>query len=365
MTVLAMLPGCGGGGTVSETEGREVELRYASNLQITEHEGFTEVKIRNPWDTLKTLQTYVLVESGGKVPEGYSSSQVVRVPLQTSVVYSAVHNSLINELGASEAISGVCDKEYIYEPELAERISKGDIADCGNSMQPNVERIISIKPGAVLLSPFATDNGHGKLDRTGIPVVECADYMETSPLGRAEWMRFYGRLYGKGEKADSLFEETEREYLEIKGKTRDVGRRPKVLMDRVYGQSWNLPAGESTMGRMIEDAGGRNPYSDVKESGSLQLSPEKVVYDAGDADYWFIRFVNSPMTLESLGSERPLYTRIKAYKEGNVYVSDTSRTHIFEEVAFHPQLLLSDMVRIMHPEVEGLLPERGYFTKIK
>lgn len=363
-TVLFLLQGCGGNSTVS-SEGEEVELKYAENLAIKEFDGYTVVEIRNPWDTTKLLQRYALVEEGVETPSGFSPGQVIGVPLKKSIIYSSVHNGLVNELGAADAISGVCDAEYIYEPALKTRIETEDIADCGNSMSPNVEKIIQVSPGAILLSPFENSNGHGKLSHAGIPIVECADYMETSPLARAEWMKFYGRLYGKKEKADSLFSETEKHYLELKKIAQSTATRPKVLMDRIYGQSWNLPAGKSTMGIMLEDAGGVNPFGDVKVSGSLQLSPEKVLYKAQDVDIWLIRFAYTPITLKSLGEDKDIYTKFKAYKEKNIYGSDSSKTRIFEDVAFHPQWLLGNLIRLFHPEVE--LPEGGksYFEKIQ
>lgn len=188
---LLSLPSCRGRSeTVSG--GMPVEMRYASNLTIDEYEGYSVVKIRNPWDSTRLLQSYVLLEDGYEPPSDFNREQIIRVPLKKSVVYSAVHVSLLDELEAEDAISGVCDSEYIYEPGIKQRIASGVIADCGNSMAPNMEKILLVAPGAVLLSPFENSNGHGKLDQAGIPVVECADYMETSPLGRAEWMKFYG-----------------------------------------------------------------------------------------------------------------------------------------------------------------------------
>lgn len=364
LTVLFLLQSCGGNNTVS-SEGEEVELKYAENLSLKEFDGYTIAEIRNPWDTTKLLQKYVLLEEGVDVPEGFTPAQTVRVPLKKSIVYSSVHNGLINELGAPDAISGVCDAEYIYEPSIKSRIENGDIADCGNSMSPNIEKIIKVSPGAILLSPFENSGGHGKLSQAGIPIIECADYMETSPLARSEWMKFYGRLYGKKNEADSMFADTERKYLQLKEIGTSLSTHPKVLIDRIYGQSWNLPAGKSTMGIMIEDAGGINPFGDVKVSGSLQLSPEKVLYEAQDVDIWLIRFAYTPLTLKSLGEDNKLYTQFKAYKEGRVYGSDSSKTRIFEDVAFHPQWLLGNLIALFHPELSLPTEEKTYFEKIE
>ncbi|MBD5347402.1 MAG: ABC transporter substrate-binding protein [Bacteroides sp.] len=364
LVVTLLLQACGSSATTRQ-KGRAVEFNYAVNLTMEEFDGYTIARIRNPWDTLKTLQTYVLLNEGTEAPAGFTSDQIINVPLNNSVIYSSIHAGLIKELGAPDAITGVCDAEYIYDPLLRSRIDNGNIADCGSSMQPNIERIIKLAPGAVLLSPFENATGHGKLDQAGIPVIECADYMEISPLARAEWMKFYGRLYGYPSRADSLFAETERQYNDLKAIAASTEGRPKVLMDRVYGQTWHLPAGNSTMGRMIEDAGATNPFGNVKESGSLSLSPEKVLYEAGDADFWLIRFAYTPVTLQSLASDKDLYPRFKAYKEGNVYGSNSSESRIFEDVAFHPQWLLGCLISIFHPEVKLPSETKSYFKKIE
>lgn len=363
LMVLFLLQCCGGSNTIPSS-GEPVKMKYARNISLEEYDGYTVAKIRNPWDTTRLLQTYVLLEKGIEAPAGFRSDQIINVPLQKTVVYSSVHNGLIKDLGALDAISGVCDTEYIFDPVLKSRIENGTIEDCGNSMTPNLEKIFKIRPGAVLLSPFENTTGHGKLDQAGIPIVECADYMETSPLGRAEWMRFYGRLYGVKDRSDSLFAETERQYQELKRKTSDVKERPKVLLDRIYGQTWNLPGGESTMGILIEDAGGTNPYRDIKKSGSLQLSPEKVLLEVGDADIWLIRYAYTDLTLESLGKDKELYKKFKAYKEGSVYGSESSRSRIFEDLAFHPQWLLGNLIRLFHPEIEMPGDNRVYFVKL-
>lgn len=250
MAVLFLLQGCGGNSTVAP-KGREVTLEYAENLTMEEFDGYTVVEIRNPWDTTKTLQRYALVEEPGMIPEGFSGNQIIEVPLKKSIVYSSVHAGLINELGALDAVSGVCDPEYMYEPDILKRIEGGIISDCGNSQQPNVEKIISLRAGAVLLSPYEDSGSHGKLGQAGIPLVECADYMETSPLARAEWMKLYGRLYGKKEKADSLFNEAKERYLSLKGLAGISDNRPTVIFDRVYGQVWSQPGGNSLSASLL------------------------------------------------------------------------------------------------------------------
>ncbi len=158
----------------------------------------------------------------------------------------------------------------------------------------------------------------------GIPIIECADYMETSPLGRAEWVRFYGMLFGKQDVADKMFAETESNYLKLKQIANGLAIKPKVIIDQRYGQVWNVPGGVSTMGRLIEDAGGINPFASYERSGSVPLAPEKVLAEAHDADVWFVRYnQEKDKSLRELGNDAPVNSQFKAFKDGRVYGCNT------------------------------------------
>ena len=364
LMALAILSSCRMANGHSEKSGEKVDFKYSTLLKIEDFEKYSLVEIKNPWDTTKLLGQYLLIDKEGSVPEGFEEVKVIRTPIEKSVVFSAIHASLINELGAGDAIKGVCDAEYVYQSNLVAGLKSGEITDCGNSMNPSVEKIIRLSPGAVFVSPFENVTGPGKLDQAGLPVVECADYMEVSPLARAEWIKFYGRLFGESGRADSIFSETEKEYTRLRDMAAKTTERPKVLLDRIYGQSWNVPGGNSTMGIMIRDAGGDNPFGSDPASGSLKLSPEKVLYEAGDADIWLIRYAYDNVNLYSLAEDNAMYTRFKAYKEGNVYGSNSSVSNIFEDVAFHPQWLLADLISLFHPELTDVEVAKTYFDKV-
>lgn len=368
MLIVLSLPlpaACVGGGNRHISEGRAVEMNYSTLLTMEEcGEGATLVRIRNPWDTTRLMASYLLLEDGAARPEVDADTRTIRVPLQRAVVFSGVHTSLLAELEGSDAIAGVCDKEFVNDAGLQRRLSAGKLADCGRYNAPNVERIISLRPDALLLSPYDTGEGRGTLENTGIPMVECADYMETSPLGRAEWVRFYGRLIGKGEKGDSLFAATEKKYNDLKSMAASATSRPGVIFDRVYGSTWDMPAQNSTTGNFILDAGGSNPFSGVRRQGAIHLAPEEVLMRAGNADCWLIRYYGGEMpTKRSLGEENPVYTRFKAYADGQVYGCDTSVESLFEDAAFHPELPLADMISILHPEL-NVNPAKKYYRRL-
>ncbi len=365
---VASLASCGGGHTISASSGggEEIKMRYAEYISISEHPGFTEVTVRNPWDTLRTLGRYLLVPADSALPPDLPKGTVIRTPVTNALVYSAVHAGLISELNASEAIGGVCEPQYIQDTTLQRRLSEGLLVDCGNSQNPDVERIIKLRPQVIMLSPYENNDMYARVGELGIPIVECADYMETSPLGRAEWMRFFGLLFGKRDMSEKMFGETEAEYLRLKEKTAEVSATPSVLFDQRYGQVWYVPGKGSTVDRLIEDAGGLNPFAAYGRGGSVALSPEKVLAEAHDADVWFVRYnQQSEKTLAELAKDFPMNSRFKAYKDGNVYGCNTRYVNFYGETPFHPDRLLRDMIKVVHPGLLDTDIPATYYKKMK
>lgn len=356
LVAVAFLASCKGShaSASSEEEGEVLPLKYAENLTVREFPDFTEVTVRNPWDTLKTLQKYILVERDSAMPAGLPEGTIIKVPVTNALVYSTVHNSLITELGAMDAIGGICNSKYVNGKELQARLASGRIVDCGVSLSPDLEKIIKLNPQVIMLSPFENNDKYAKVGELGIPIIECADYMETSPLGRAEWVRFYGMLFGKQDVADKMFAETESNYLKLKQIANGLAIKPKVIIDQRYGQVWNVPGGVSTMGRLIEDAGGINPFASYEQSGSVPLAPEKVLAEAHDADVWFVRYnQEKDKSLRELGNDAPINSQFKAYKNRRVYGCNTRYIDFYEETPFHPDRLLEDMISAMHPELSN------------
>ena len=386
VTLVLLLSACSGGSRTSshsETPVDTVKFSYAENIRILKFKDYTKVELRNPWDTLKTLHTYILTDRNrdknrnrnrdrnrdrdrdnantGNLPEG----TVVRTPLRNAIVYSSVHNSLLAETGAISSIAGVCDIQYIKHPQIKAMYEKGSIADCGSSMSPDIEKIIDLNADAVLLSPFENSGGYGRIESIGIPIIECADYMETSPLGRAEWMKFYGLLTGKEEEADSLFRKIEQEYITLKQKTKDVPRRPTVITELKYSSAWYVPGGRSTMARMIDDAGADYIFRYTKESGSVPMSFETVLDKGQKADFWLIKYnQKQDKTYSELKNDYSPYTNFDAWKNKRIFGCNTSYTNFYEETPFHPEALLRDLIIIFHPEIMKNEKTR-YFTGLK
>ena len=368
VSALALLSvyACGGKRTGSVAQGGDtVRMEYAKHITIVKHDGYTTAELSNPWRKDGVLHRYVLVsrKDSARLASKVSAMDgtVVYTPVGRGVMFSAPHCYLMGEIGAADAVSGVCDLNYINLPYLHKAVSEGRVADCGNGMSPSVERIVSVSPDALFVTPFEGVN-YGQLANIGVPLVECADYMETSALGRAEWMKFYGMLVGRENEADSLFAVVKRNYADYKDRAMKSALRPRVITERVVGGVWYCPGGESSMGQLLRDAGVDYLFADDKHSGSLSLSPEKVIEKAATADWWL--FVNSGagnLDRNGLLTEYEGYKMIKAYRKGHVLECVPSMSNpYFEQISFRPDFLLADFISWFHPELH-ILPSAHYY----
>lgn len=438
LLTLLVLTACQGGKTTAgeAEEGDTLKMEYAKLLTIVKHgekaadkEGasetsdekasetigdnagyqYVEVNIANPWKAGTLLHRYILIpkgEEGDKTVTRLAlqrtsgmgcTTDTVRTPVERSAVFIAPHCQLMYELGCQQAIRGVCDLNYINIPDVRKRAAsagkassgnasaQNSIVDCGSSMAPDIERIIALKPEAILVSPFENSGGYGKLDKLRIPLIEAADYMESSPLGRAEWMKFYGMLFGKDKnisttaagkaseatagkaseailpascelRADSLFAQIEKEYLDLKA---EAGKLPKglsILTERKTGGVWYVPGGQSTIGILLKDANARYIFSDDQHSGSLPMSPEQILAKGSQVDVWaFKYFGGAPLSQVQLLQEYDGYKALAAFNRGNIYQVDTSTVPYFELTSFHPELLLREFIILAHGERFGKL----------
>ena len=430
LLALLVLTACQGGKTTAgeAEEGDTLKMKYAKLITIVKHgeKGdasldknaeeadyqYTEVNVANPWKAGTLLHRYILISKGKEGDETVArlalqrtsgmgcTTDTVRTPVERSAVFIAPHCQLMYELGCQQAIRGVCDLDYINIPDVrkraasagkaasgkassagnassAENVSAGNsIVDCGSSMAPDIERIIALKPEAILVSPFENSGGYGKLDKLHIPIIEAADYMESSPLGRAEWMKFYGMLFGEKvddekpspspaereryvsceSRADSLFARIEKEYLSLKAQAAELPKGLSILTERKTGNVWYVPGGQSTIGILLKDANARYIFEDDQHSGSLAMSPEQILAKGKQVDVWaFKYFGGAPLSQVQLLQEYDGYKALAAFSRGNIYQVDTSTVPYFELTSFHPELLLREFIILAHGSQFGKL----------
>lgn len=364
--LLLLLLSCGSGqkkdsGQNSPTHKTPVE--YAEGFKIEEHRGYTSITIKNPWDSTRILQRYLLVDKNREVPGNLPKGTLIRTPISDVAVYTSVHCSMLQELGVADRITSVCEPQYINIPYITNRVKSGAIIDLGEASAPDIERVLDNRPEAIITSPLQ-NVGYGQVEKTGIPLIECTEYMENTPLAKAEWIRLLGYFFGQREKADSIFTQTASRYKETQKLVEDCENQPTILSEMKTGAVWYVPGGKSYMASLFNDAGAIYLWNDDNHTGSIPLAFEAVFEKAMHADIWLIKYNREKeMSYKDLKNEYSLFANFDAYKKQHIYTCNTGIVPYYEELTLHPDYVLKDLVFIFHPEVLPNYQPR-YFKKM-
>lgn len=342
-------------------------VTYANGLEIYKYDGFSVVKVTNPWPDAEESFTYVMQQKGGIVPDSLKKYTVLEVPLQSVVVTSTTHIPSLEMLGVENTLTGFAHTDYVSSEKTRKRIDEGFVKGVGVNESINTEIMIDLAPDAIVGFSISSNNkSMNTLAKSGLKVLYNGDWTEQNPLGKAEWIKFFGALYGMDDKADELFKQIEKDYLEAKEIAKQATGRPTVLGGAIYQDHWYLPQGDSWAAQFLKDANANYLWSDTKGTGSLSLSLETVLDKAQDAQYWI--GPGGYTSLKEMTDGNPHYAQFTAFKEQKVYSSSTKKGSkggiiYYELSANRPDLVLKDLIKILHPE---LLPdyELYFFEKL-
>jgi len=345
-----------------------VQIQYAQGFEIEVFVGYKTITLKNPWPGTEKTFKYALVDKGAVLPNEKSFDAVVELPLKRIVVTSTTHIPSLEMLGESEALVGFPSLNYISSEKTRQRISDGKITELGKNEDINTEILIDLAPEAVI--GFAIDGNNATfatIEKTGIPVLYNSDWTETSPLGKAEWIKFFGALFNKEKEADSIFKTIETEYLTAKKMASEAKEIPTVINGAMYKDVWYMPQGDSWGAQFIADANGNYLWKDSKGTGSLSLNLESVLEKGHAAEVWI--GPGQFTTLEEIKNASKAYTQFKAYKTGRVYTYSmkkgaTGGLLYFELAPNRPDLVLKDLIKILHPDLfQG--HELYFFNKLQ
>ncbi len=337
-------------------------VTYAKGFKIERYADYSRITVRNPWDTARVMETYILVDRNKEIPKDLPHGNVVKVPVQRVATCSSIFAGEYKQLGDISKIVAVSEPEYVDIPEIKSGLKNCLISDLGMTMSLNVEKLVASRVDILVVSPFE-ESLHDRFKKLGLCVVKDASYMEDSPLGRAEWIKFEAAFLGKDSLANEIFSKLEKRYLDICLKVQKTKSRPTVFMEKKFGDTWYIAGGNSYMGRFMKDAGANYLWNDLKNTGSAPFTFEKVFAKAIDAQYWLIKYNNTQfdLTLKLLAEEYDLYTNFAAYKAGNVFAVNSGTTSFYEEGPLEPDVVLSDLVKIFHPEIMTGYKPKYYF----
>ncbi len=344
-------------------------LQYTTGF-LMEYRGYYKViTVNTPWPGAAESIQYALVQCGAPNPEGFLDEQIITVPVQSIVTMSTTYLPPLDELGLLDRLVGVDDTTYVSNPKVLKMAEEGKLASIGYGSGVNVEKVLELSPDLVMTygSGAPDYDAHPVLLQAGQKVVINAEWMDTSPLGRAEWLKFIAAFFNKEAEAETLFAQTAQAYQELAALTAAVKQRPTVFTGSAYQGTWYMPGGQSFAAAFLRDAGANYLWSDEPSTGSLPLSVEAVFEKAQAADFWLnVGYVGS---LDDLKATDARYADFAAFQNGSVWNNDaktspTGGNDYYESAVIHPELVLADLIAILHPD---LLPnhELVYYRQVK
>lgn len=344
---------------ITETiEGEEMLLKYANGFSIIAFDGYKILEIKNPWPNAEKSFKYVLSSD--------KSKGEITNPIEKIVVTSTTHIPALELLGVEQTLVGFPGTDYVSSKKTRQRIENGLVRELGKNEGINTEILLELNPDVVI--GFGIDGVNKTFEtiqKANIPVIYNGDWVETSALAKAEWIKFFGALYNKEKEADSIFNTIEANYLKAKKIASASKTKPTVLCGAMHKDVWYLPSGTSPEAQFLKDANVNYLWSETIGKGSLSLSFESVFDKAKDAELWL-----SPsyyVSMKAIEKANQHYTKFEAFKQGNVYsfsntTGETGGVLYYELGTARPDLVLKDIIKICHP---GLLENyKPYFFKL-
>ena len=354
---LLLLTGCiiNHNKTSLEAFNREIYTpEYASGFKILGAEDFasTLIQISNPWQGAKDVKmSYFVSRNGEQAPAGFNGP-VIPAGAKRIVCMSSSYIAMLDALGEISRVVGISGMDYIANPYILAH--RNSIKDMGAEM--NYELLLGLKPDVVLLYGIgdAQTAVTDKLNELSIPYLYIGEYLEESPLGKAEWMIVLSELIDNREKGLNIFREIPRRYHALKALTDSVEKRPTVMFNTPWNDSWVMPSTQSYMAQLVTDAGADYIYKENDSNSSTPIGLETAYGLIQKADYWIN--VGSAKTLDELKAVNPKFADAKAVHEKTVYnnnlrLTPTGGNDYWESSVVRPDVVLRDLIRIFHPKL--------------
>ena len=349
------------------TDGKIIENKYASKFEISKIEEGYILKVSDRFDDSNSKTQDYLLSSNSEYES--NNNIIIHIPVMNVVCLSSTHSAFISQLGKTQSIKGVSGTDYLYNDEIRTLIKNNKITDIGYDNQVNIEKIISLNPDVVFA--FGIDNSnmasYQKLTEIGIPIVFVGDFLETNPLGRTEWIKFFACFYDNLDYATEYFDSVEGNYNLIKESiSKNEQEKEKILVNLPWKGTWWIPGGNSYFANFIKDAGGTYFLSDNSSQESIPLSIEEVYADAADCKIWLN--TNSAenkrqiIKIDSrLADFKPINHRIF---NNNKRINKYGGNDFYESGILHPDIILKDLNFIIKNKKDSD-HELYYYKEIK
>lgn len=343
---------------IEVASGKPLPIKYAKGFSVKDFGTYKLIEINNPWPEAQKTYKYILISKINAAKSSFSKNEfdgIIIDPIEKIVVTSTTHIPALELLNVENTLVGFPGTDYVSSEKTRKRINNGLVKELGKNESINTEILLELKPDLVV--GFGIDGNNRSFEnikKSGIPVIYNGDWVESSPLAKAEWIKFFGALYNKEKEADSIFNTIEKEYLEAKQLARHIEKKPTVLSGAMHNDIWYLPNGTSTEAQLLKDANVNYLWNETQGTGSLKLNFESVFTKAKDADIWLSP--SNYTSLETLKNGSSQHAMFKAFQNKNVY-SFTNTTGVNGGILYYelsmtrPDLVLKDLIKICHPEL--------------
>jgi iron complex transport system substrate-binding protein len=326
------------------------EIKYAKTLQMEKDGENTKIHIINP-ESKKVYKYYVFKEKNATVPKGYIG---LKCPIDRGIMLSATHIGMLSKIEGLSMIVGVSNSKYVYNEQLKQAIAEGRVKSMGDEGFISLESIIQTKAQIIVYSAFNSEfQDQDRLEKLGIICIPNFDWKETHPLGKAEWIKFFGVLVNQEDRAEKYFKQIERNYNELKTQAKKISKYPSVFSGNMMGGYWYTPGGSSYQAQFYHDAQINYKYSNTTEIGSIALGLEKVLKENKKTEYWLDPGESS---IESILHKSPKLEHLDAVQKKNVYCYSHEINRYWELSAIEPDHILSDLLQIFHPDTFNRFP---------
>lgn len=341
-------------------------IQHAKGFSLEkQRSGITILKISSPWPNAESAFTYALVPQEIAPSITLSKEEydaVVTVPVQRIIVTSTTHIPALESLGVLDRLVGFPNTNLVSSKLARQRIDSEQIKELGNNEQINTEMVIELDPDIVVGFGISNENkAYETLQRSNIPVVYNGEWTEETPLGKAEWIKFFAPFFQKEAVADSIFSSVKDHYIEAKNLAAKAKSKPTVLTGGLYKDVWHVAGGKSWMAQFLADAQSNYLWADNTDNGGVALSLEHVLVNGYDADFWFNPSMLTSYDEMELSNRH--YTEFAAFKKQTIYSNTinkgaTGGLLYYELAPNRPDLVLKDLIYIFHP---ALLPDHELF----
>jgi len=340
--------------TISNTTSKvAVKLAHANNFTIEKEGVLTILSIKTAWKNAQEHFQYVLYPKGTKAPSHYPNAITIPVPVERIICTSTVDIAFLDFLGATDKIVAISNGTYVYNKNVQKRIAQGAIVDIGGNNTIDYETALTTNADIALVYSIGNQEAYQKFNEMGVPAILLSDFMEKTPLGRAEWAVFVACLLGKEVQAQEQCAQIAAKYQDLKIKAANYAKKPSVLTGAVYKGTWYIAGGKSLMASFIRDAGGHYLWAEDESLSGVPLDFEAVYAKGLNADRWIN--MSSWTNKADLGQSEAKYQDFKAFQEGQLYnyykrVTENGGVDIFESAIVKPHLVLKDFVHLLHDE---------------